>query len=215
MQSYVITIMDEPKSVESAQRCIKSAKRRGVNVEMWPAITPKDDPVKIFKDKGLSIRRFENSPYSRPVNAMSAFLSHRSLWEKCLADKRETMILEHDAYFTDSIKMPLFYDKIISLGKPSYGNYRNPAQFGENPLTSKAYFPGAHAYVMSPSGAKDALHTSLTWSMPTDLFFNIELFPNLMELYPWPVEVRETFSTIQEEQGCLAKHQYNEDYQIL
>ena len=93
---------------------------------------------------------------------MSAFLSHRSLWEKCLADKRETMILEHDAYFTDSIKMPLFYDKIISLGKPSYGNYRNPAQFGENPLTSKAYFPGAHAYVMSPSGAKDALHTPKT-----------------------------------------------------
>ena len=125
------------------------------------------------------------------------------------------MILEHDAYFTDSIKMPLFYDKVISLGKPSYGNYRNPAQFGENPLTSKAYFPGAHAYVMSPSGAKDALHTSLAWSMPTDLFFNIELFPNLMELYPWPVEVRETFSTIQEEKGCLAKHQYNEDYQIL
>ena len=83
MQSYVITIMDEPKSVESAQRCIKSAKRHGVNVEMWPAITPKDDPVKIFKDKGLSTRRFENSPYSRPVNAMSAFLSHRSLWEKC------------------------------------------------------------------------------------------------------------------------------------
>ena len=70
MQAYVITIMDEPKSVQSAKRCIKSAKRYGVDVEMWPAITPKDNPVKIFEDKGLPTRRFENNPYSRPVNAM-------------------------------------------------------------------------------------------------------------------------------------------------
>ena len=215
MQAYVITIMDEPKSVQSAERCIKSAKRYGVDVEMWPAITPKDDPVKIFEDKGLPTRKFENSPYSRPVNAMSAFLSHRSLWEKCFNDKRETLILEHDAYFVDSIKTPLFYSKVISLGKPSYGKYRNPAQFGENPLTSKAYFPGAHAYVMSPVGAKEALNKSLSGAMPTDLFFNIEYFPELMELYPWPVEVRETFTTIQKVEGSLAKHMYNEEYEIV
>jgi hypothetical protein len=36
----------------------------------------------------------------------------------------------------------------------------------------------------------------------------------LEEYYPWPVEVRESFSTIQKTQGCLAKHMYNKDYVI-
>lgn len=215
MQAYVITIMDEPKSVKAAERCIKSAKRHGVEVEMWPAITPKDDPVKLFEEKGLPTFRFENNKYSRYENCLSAFLSHRSLWEKCLADGQETMILEHDAVFTDAIKSPLLYRKVISLGKPSYGNYRYPPLFGENVLTSKSYFPGAHAYVMTPSGARDALDKSITKAMPTDLFFNIENFPEASELYPWPVEVRETFSTIQQQEGCLAKHQYNKDYELV
>ena len=215
MKAYVITILDEPKSVESAKKCIKSGKRHGVNVEMWPGITPKDNPVQLFEEKGLPTRRFENSVYSRYENCLSAFLSHRSLWEECLRTKTETLILEHDAFFVDSIKQPLFYNKIISLGKPSYGKYNTPRTFGPNPLTSKAYFPGAHAYIMSPAGAKLALNKSLSNAMPTDLFFNMQNFEFLQEYYPWPVEVRETFTTIQKIEGSLAKHMYNEEYEIV
>lgn len=215
MKAYVITILDEPKSVESAKKCIKSGKRHGITVEMWPGITPKDNPVQLFEEKGLSTRRFENSVYSRYENCLSAFLSHRSLWEECLRTKKETLILEHDAFFVDSIKQPLFYNKIMSLGKPSYGKYNIPRTFGSNPLTSKAYFPGAHAYVMSPAGAKFALNKSLSEAMPTDLFFNLQNFEFLQEYYPWPVEVRETFTTIQKIEGSLAKHMYNEGYEIV
>lgn len=215
MKAYVITILDEPKSVESAKKCIKSGKRHGITVEMWPGITPKDNPVQLFEEKGLSTKRFENSVYSRYENCLSAFLSHRSLWEECLRTKKETLILEHDAFFVDSIKQPLFYNKIMSLGKPSYGKYNIPRTFGSNPLTSKAYFPGAHAYVMSPAGAKFALNKSLSEAMPTDLFFNLQNFEFLQEYYPWPVEVRETFTTIQKIEGSLAKHMYNEGYEIV
>jgi len=215
MKAYVITILDEPKSVESAKKCIKSGKRHGITIEMWPGITPKDNPVQLFEEKGLSTRRFENSVYSRYENCLSAFLSHRSLWEECLRTKKETLILEHDAFFVDSIKQPLFYNKIMSLGKPSYGRYNTPRTFGPNPLTSKAYFPGAHAYIMSPAGAKFALNKSLSEAMPTDLFFNLQNFEFLQEYYPWPVEVRETFTTIQKVEGSLAKHMYNEGYEIV
>ena len=53
-----------------------------------------------------------------------------------------------------------------------------------------------------------------TRGAPTDVFLNIETFPFLEEYYPWPVEVRETFTTIQRKEGCLAKHMYNENYII-
>ena len=47
MKSYVITIMSEPKSVESAQRCIDSMPE--YDIQMFEAITPKDNPIQISK----------------------------------------------------------------------------------------------------------------------------------------------------------------------
>ena len=49
---------------------------------------------------------------------------------------------------------------------------------------------------------------------PTDIFLNLDTFPFLEEYYPWPVEVKESFSTIQKTEGCLAKHMYSKDYII-
>ena len=44
MKSYVITIMDNPRSVKVAKRCIESGKKFGVEVEHHPGFTPKDNP---------------------------------------------------------------------------------------------------------------------------------------------------------------------------
>ena len=50
---------------------------------------------------------------------------------------------------------------------------------------------------------------------PTDVFLNINTFPFLEERYPWPVEAHDSFTTIQSEMGCRAKHNYNEKYEIV
>ena len=44
---------------------------------------------------------------------------------------------------------------------------------------------------------------------------NVNNFPNLEEYYPWPVEARDSFSTIQKKEGCLAKHGYNDSYELI
>ena len=41
---------------------------------------------------------------------------------------------------------------------------------------------------------------------PTDVFLNVNTFPFLEEHDPWPVEARDSFTTIQSEIGCRAKH---------
>ena len=51
--------------------------------------------------------------------------------------------------------------------------------------------------------------------MPTDVYLNTQFFPWLQEYYPWIAEAKDHFTTIQKEKGCLAKHNYNENYEIL
>lgn len=214
MKSFVITIMENPESVKSADRCIQSAAKYGINVEKFHAVTPDKDPIWYARKKGIPIKGFEEK-YSRFENCLSAFLSHFSLWEKCVKDNDTYMVLEHDAYFVDSININLNFNKAINIGKPSYGKFNKPPMLGINPLTSKQYLPGAHAYMIRPKGAAEFISKSYTEAGPTDIFLHMGRFPWLQELYPWPVEARDTFTTIQKTEGCLAKHNYNDNYKII
>lgn len=215
MKAYVIAIPNIEESMACARRCIKSAAQHGVEVELKEGITPADDPQKIYEMKGISTERFKNNPFSRYESCISAFMSHHSLWEQCLDINEEVMVLEHDAVFVSDIPKTISFDKVISLGKPSYGKFNTPPKLGINRLSSKPYFPGAHAYILNPLGAKELVSKAKTLAQPTDLFLNLSNFPWLQEYYPWPIEVKESFSTIQKLEGCQAKHNYGEGYRLL
>lgn len=217
MKSYVITIMDLPESVAAAERCIASMPE--FNVQMFPAITPKDNPEKMLKDKGIQRDWFtsmDQGKFSRMHRVISAFMSHYSLWEKCRDSNEEIQIFEHDAVRVGNLPEFINYQGCISLGAPSYGQFETPRQMGVIPLTSKSYFPGAHAYRMKPAAAKIIIEVAREYGAATDVFLSRSWFPWLEEYYPWPVVVKETFSTIQNEGGCVAKHGYNKDtYKLL
>jgi GR25 family glycosyltransferase involved in LPS biosynthesis len=214
MKAYVITIMDNPESVRVADRCIKSAAKYGISVEKFPAITPDKDPIGYANKKNIPIRGFEEV-YSRYENCISAFLSHFSLWERCVKDGTTYMILEHDAVFVDQVNVFMNFDRAINIGQPSYGKARRPMMLGVNPLTSKQYFPGAHAYMIKPAGAAAFISRAGLDAGPTDVFLHKERFPWLEEYYPWPVQAKDTFTTIQNVEGCQAKHRFNNEYKII
>lgn len=213
IQAYVITIMDNEKSVAAANRCIESAAKFNVKCVNWEATTPKDNIKKKFKEEGLNTKRF-NEEYSRLENCMCAFFSHYSLWKKCMELGHEITIFEHDAVVKDRIPDFIDFKGAVNLGKPSYGKYKTPKKLGVNVLTSKPYFPGAHAYRITPSAAKVLVNFAKKHAEPTDIFLRLENFSWLEEYYPWPVECVDTFSTIQHTKGCLAKHGYDDKYVI-
>lgn len=215
MKNYVITIMDSEKSIHAANRCIESGKRFQLNIEKFSAITPKDNLAELMKQHHISIERFQESRFSRTEPMMAAFISHYSLWKRCIETREEITIFEHDAVIQDPVPPYLLYNGCISLGKPSYGNWKQPKILGVNPLTSKKYFPGAHAYRVNPQGAIKLVQMATKFAMPTDVFLNIEFFPWLQEYYPWPVICNDTFTTIQKLEGCQAKHNFKEGYEIL
>lgn len=211
-QAFVITIMDNEKSVKAAERCIKSAARFGIQIEKFAAITPKDDPVAQFKVRNLPEEHFEEK-YSRKMNCMSAFLSHFSCWERAALDNKNTVIFEHDAVVTGEIPLMSNFSHFMTFSKPSYGEFNTPRMLGVNPLTQKRYFGGAHGYIVSPAGAWALIEGAQKFARPTDIFLNRDNFPTIQEYYPWVCEARDTFSTIQNEVGVLSKHSYKQEEQ--
>lgn len=207
MRAYVITMMGLPQSVELADRCIDSAAKFRHTVWTVAATTPIDNPREVFEHRGWPTRRFDNNPYSRPEPCMATFLSHELLWWQCGQGHEPYVILEHDAVF--KARLPLedlaHCRGLCNLGKPSFGAFKSPA-LGLGPLKSKRYMPGAHAYYLHPEGARALCELAKTEAEPTDVFLNVHRFPWLQEFYPWPVVADDSFSTIQRELGCKAKH---------
>ena len=213
MKNYVITIMTEPMSVKAAERCIETGRLKGTPISKWAATVPNTLLPGLLEASNISQEGFVEK-YSRLDNCMAAFHSHWSLWKHCIEIQEEVTIFEHDAVIVDYIP-ELNYNGCISFGKPSYGQFNIPARIGKNILSSKRYFPGAHAYRINPWGAQRLIERASKYARPTDVFLHLDVFPWLEEYYPWPVEARDTFTTIQKTEGCLAKHNYNGSYKII
>ena len=214
MKMYVIGIDGNKQSMSAVERCQRSANNYGHKVEHFKAITPKDDIYGMLKQQGISAMGFEEQ-YSRLDNCIAAFLSHYCLWNECIKRDETIIILEHDAVIREPIRTFPFID-ICNFGKPSYGKYNTPPTLGLNPLTTKRYLPGAHAYGVTPNGARKLIEQAKIHARPTDIFINLDVFPTINEVYPWPVECVDNFTTIQNKNGCIAKHRYNhETYDII
>ena len=198
--------------MKAAERTISSAAKFGLSVEKFKAITPHDKPLAIAEKEQIPIKGFIER-FSRFENCLSAFLSHYSLWQKAAKENQHLIIFEHDAVVVNNIP-PLLSGDIVNLGKPSYGGFNAPMTLGEGPLVSKQYFPGAHGYSITPRGAEALISKAKLSAQPTDVFINTAHFNKLTEFYPWPVEARDSFTTIQNNMGCTAKHNYGENYVI-
>ena len=213
MRMFVITIMENERSVQVADRCVKSGQVFGYKIEKHPAYSPQNCNVNQELDNLNYDRSGFIEKYSRPENCIAGFLSHHSLWMKCLELNEPIVIFEHDAVVTNDIPNLVLFD-ILNLGKPSYGKFNTPTFIGYGSLVSKPYFPGAHAYRITPKGAADLINEAQFSAGPTDIYIHSSKF-TLGEFYPWVAEARDNFTTIQRKEGCYAKHNYGETYEIL
>ena len=213
MKAFVIAIEDHAKSQQVADRCIKSASRLDIKVKKWKATTPHDMPIDKLLTENVNIAGLHET-YSRIANCAAAFHSHFSIWKNVVETQEMHMIFEHDAVVINDIPKTIQFDKVLSIGAPSYGKFNTPSVLGVGPLVSKGYFPGAHGYLIKPEGAKLLIKQAQEIARPTDVFLNKNTFPWLQEYYPWPVEARDSFTTIQNVNGCYAKHTYGEAYRV-
>jgi len=211
MKAYVITIKGHEGSEEYAQRCIDSGRTWGWDIQSFDAITPKQDLYDICERTGVDPTGFIEK-YSRTPNCIAAFLSHYTLWKSCIEHNEPIAIFEHDAIIQNGPPSPPTF--VGNIGAPSYGKFNTPSTFGWGKLVSKPYFPGAHAYIVTPIGAHMLCEKARTESRPTDVYLNIVRFEWLQEYYPWIAIADDSFSTIQNVTGTLAKHNYEKGIEI-
>ena len=222
MMISIITIEDNPRSVESSKRCYDSCIEHGIApgyISTLPAVTPStvESVNNVFGVEYTSDFDRDGEKYSKPDRAFAAFLSHYRSWWQCYNRDVNTIVLEHDALLTNKIPNTLQGD-IVNLGKPSYGKYNNIKDYYvEVDLFSKPYLPGAHGYFITPVGAELLMDRAKEHAQPTDLFISNKNFPGIIkEYYPWPIVADDSFTTIQNRGGCLAKHNYSESgYDII
>ena len=138
-----------------------------------------------------------------------------SLWEKCAKGNENFVIFEHDAFVHSPIPVNAKFGYVMNIGQPSYGSYNTPSVLGVNPLTTKRYFGGAHAYMVTPAGAQLLVENAPLHARPTDIYMNLATFPWLQEYYPFVADARDSFTTIQVERGCTAKHNFRDEYEII
>jgi glycosyl transferase family 25 len=103
MRAFVITINSNVQSRLSAERCIASGKKYGLNIETMAAITPKDDVDKLCVNVGIVNTEKFDDKYSKRDNCIACFLSHYTLWKTCISLNEPIVIFEHDAIVTGTL----------------------------------------------------------------------------------------------------------------
>lgn len=217
MKAYVNYLPDIPQSNAAQRRCTASCEEFGLDPIPYPAVW-RDEVKEALFNVGLRVKDFHDH-YSNRDAVIANFITQYKIWEEVAnsyAHNDPVLILEHDAVVT--AKLPdIEWPEITNVGKPSYGAFKTRDREGLYPLFSKPwYLPGAHAYIITRLGAQHLIKRArMDGVEPVDLFISNKRF-TVHEYYPWPVECKDTFTTIQKETGCEAKHNWDkEKYHVL
>ena len=216
MKGYVGALLNINESLDCALRCIQTGMQFDVDVVVEPAVY-RDIAMAQLEYHNLKMSKWDES-FSNVGSVVGNFVTQYRCWEHIVESGEPGIVLEHDAVFVAPIPNLEGLGDIINLGKPSYGNFKSQNQPGVYPMFSKpgGYIPGAHGYYLTPVGAQRLIDTAKrVGATPCDLFLNKTNFPDIKELYPWPIEADDSFTTIQKEKGCKAKHHYNDEFKVL
>lgn len=113
MRAFVIAIRDNPYSLETAARCVASARQHECNlvIARSDAVTPDDFvghstlygyPVEGETMQGPYGMELTGYRCSDPKLKAACTLSHAALWKEAVRNREPVLILEHDAVFIRS-----------------------------------------------------------------------------------------------------------------
>ena len=228
MKGYVVAIMSMPESVKIAERCVESGKQFNIDVEIFPAVF-KDVAMDELAKEGLTIATTDSEGKTLPTYnhtesdrgaVIGNFISQYRVWHKIIDSGEPGIVLEHDAVFVGPVPDLTGKGDIINIGLPSYGGFKTKTESGVYSMFSKpgGYIPGAHGYYVTADGAGLLISKAKSLgASPCDLYLNNKIFPDIKEIWPQVVEAQDEFTTIQNEVGCAAKHNYrnNKNYRII
>jgi GR25 family glycosyltransferase involved in LPS biosynthesis len=223
MEAFIITLSGNPRSVDAADRCIKSA---NIPIKKFDAITPRESE-KLLRELGIQWKYpWKGEEYDMkagvkktayktadPMKRIACFLSHYLLWKRCMEQDMPIIILEHDAIFIRPFDETTFMKAecdIISINDPR-GATRKAQEFHEklqeghqtikrvptiDEPTVPQGLPGNSAYIIKPSGAKKMIELVKEYgAWPNDALMCKQLIQSIASSKIYYTKVQGTPST--------------------
>jgi|GEM_PF-2149566 len=201
LKTFVITLKNNIRSIESSNKTIYSALKHGmVDVQKFTATEPSDWKIVLSNGNNTTFNEYPN-----PDAVGACFASHYRLWKHCVHLNEPILILEHDALFVDSLPSLSQEEwECITFGRPSYikmseVDHTSIPQNGLSELKTP-HMLGHHAYALTPKSAKEFIRDVQSGERPlepNDLWMTKEHYPHLLEYYPFPIIADTEFSTVQ------------------
>jgi hypothetical protein len=185
-RAYIITIKDNDVSEMMAKRCLDSCNRIGQRAEMFQAF----DGTQKFHNEIIVPEHAKDKTWLSWVKVLNltlskaeicCFLSHFSLWCKCIEQDQPLIVLEHDAVMLKRFDEHPAINSIVYLGSCEMvaSNLCFPfippqAQLCHN----YRHILRTHAYSIDPQIAKNLVAKAIERGIYTavDVFMNINRF---------------------------------------
>jgi len=171
MKYYVIRLKDVDTSELLAEECINSGKQFGLHIEKFDGIYGKESID--YHTNYLNVFPWKEKFKKGRLGVKGCFLSHYTLWIKCLESNEPICIFEHDAVVLDSFtfKIENMFHEFLLLDpynkfESGYANLHNISKSNKqkiisylNPSSRKKYginseyAMGLQGYIIKPSAA--------------------------------------------------------------
>ena len=171
--SYIITMQGNTISETLAKECMDSAKKFGLNPEIFPAVHG-NQIDSAWREHNLKYFKFNQRIKKLNQGTIGCLISHLLLWKKCIAIKKPILVLEHDAVVIRPIPSVITekFTEVCNLDWLSRltSNYdeevqedrgddvtifmkKRPSASGLE-LYNKTHIKGSHSYIVKPQGAQ-------------------------------------------------------------
>lgn len=145
-KTFVIAIKGHPVSERQLLECLSTGEKYNWKIKTFWGVNGKTITDDTWKAEGI-FPRLDKPTMNRP-GVQGCFLSHWSLWKKCLELNEPIIILEHDAVI-QNFWSPIEIDEaVIKLHR--YYKQKN-LKYDED---SGLWSPSGHAYCILPKHAK-------------------------------------------------------------
>lgn len=160
-KAYIITLRGNEDSERLSKGCQMSCHSAEMPYEVWDAFDGTDGVnIKVPEHSRESswLTWIKQMDHHLSVTEVACFMSHLSLWVKCIEQDRPLVVLEHDAIMVEKFLQHPIYNSICYLG--GVEQKRGSMGIGLTPphgtLNNNYHFIcRAHAYCIDPAVAKN------------------------------------------------------------
>ena len=161
MKSYIIRLKEYKNSVEWASNTYDSATTYNWNVEYFNGVDGSKCTLEEYNIKP-NLKFKKGARYLEKPGVAGCFLSHYSLWQKCVSLNKSICILEHDAIIISKFPKVQFNDVLKFVKGPK-----------TKPIYLGKWWASGAGYCVTPQGAKKLIDFSQTQgAMPADIMLN-------------------------------------------